>query len=91
MQLASAWGHHIRYDGGGYPKPPPWAVYSHVTALLHICDVFEALTAVRPYKPSISPLSAFGIMAQDKGDFDPALFFAFVSALGIYPQAIKSD
>ncbi|WP_339138226.1 MAG: HD-GYP domain-containing protein [Candidatus Electrothrix sp. GW3-4] len=85
MQLASAWGHHIRYDGGGYPKPPPWAVYSHVTALLHICDVFEALTAVRPYKPSISPLSAFGIMAQDKGDFDPALFFAFVSALGIYP------
>ncbi len=90
MQVAAAWGHHIRYDGGGYPKLPPWAIRSHMTALLQICDVFEALTAVRPYKPSMSPLSAFGIMANDTGAFDPALFlyilfFAFISALGIYP------
>ncbi|MCI5211622.1 MAG: phosphodiesterase, partial [Candidatus Electrothrix sp. ATG2] len=40
---------------------------------------------VRPFKPPISPLAAFGIMARDKGCFDPALFKAFVSTLGIYP------
>lgn len=85
MQVAAAWGHHIRYDGGGYPESPSWAVRSHIVALLQICDVFEALTAVRPYKPSITPLSAYGIMINDKGAFDPALLFAFVSALGIYP------
>ncbi len=85
MQVAAAWGHHIRYDGGGYPAPPPWAVRSHLVALLHICDVFEALTAVRPYKPQLTPLAAFSIMLQDKGAFDPALLHAFVSTLGIYP------
>ncbi|MDU9047739.1 MAG: HD domain-containing protein [Candidatus Electrothrix sp. Rat3] len=85
MQIAAAWGHHIRYGGGGYPASPPWAVRSHFISLLQICDVFEALTAVRPYKPSITPLAAFGIMINDKGAFDPELLSAFISALGIYP------
>lgn len=58
---------------------------SHFNSLLQICDVFEALTAVRPYKPSITPLAAFGIMINDKGAFDPALLVAFITALGIYP------
>lgn len=85
MQIAAAWGHHVRYGGGGYPASPPWAVRSHFISLLQICDVFEALTAVRPYKPSITPLAAFGIMLNDKGAFDPELLSAFISALGIYP------
>lgn len=85
MQVAAAWGHHLRYDGGGYPPSPTWAVRSHLVALLQICDVFEALTAVRPYKPPLTPLVAFSIMLQDKGAFDPALFHAFVKTLGIYP------
>ncbi|CAK8718981.1 HDIG domain-containing protein [Candidatus Electrothrix aarhusensis] len=85
MQIAAAFGHHIRYAGGGYPAFPPWGARSHFVSLLQICDVFEALTAVRPYKPSITPLAAFGIMINDKGAFDPELLFAFISALGIYP------
>ncbi|WP_339133230.1 MAG: HD domain-containing phosphohydrolase [Candidatus Electrothrix sp. GW3-4] len=85
MQIAAAWGHHIRHDRGGYPSPPSWVVRSHFNSLLQICDVFEALTAVRPYKPSITPLAAFGIMINDKGAFDPALLVAFITALGIYP------
>ncbi len=85
MQVAVAWGHHIRYDGGGYPRLPSWASHSHFNSLIQICDVFEALTAVRPYKPSITPLAAFGIMVNDTGAFDPALLTAFISALGIYP------
>ena len=85
MQVAAAWGHHLRYDGGGYPDSPPWAVRSHLVALLQICDVFEALTAVRPYKTPVTPLAAFGIMLEDKGRFDPALLSSFISILGIYP------
>ena len=23
LVVAGAWGHHIRHDGGGYPKMPP--------------------------------------------------------------------
>ncbi|MCI5120296.1 MAG: HD domain-containing protein [Candidatus Electrothrix sp. AUS4] len=85
MQIAAAWGHHIRFDGRGYPSAPSWVVRSHFVSLIQICDVFEALTAVRPYKPSIPPLAAFGIMVNDKGAFDPGLLSSFIAALGIYP------
>jgi len=85
MQVAAAWGHHLRHDGGGYPESPPWAVRGHLISLLQICDVFEALTAARPYKAPVTPLSAFGIMLADKGRFDPALLSTFISILGIYP------
>jgi len=83
--VAAAWGHHVRHDGGGYPGCPPWARRSQVTALLQICDVFEALTAVRPYKPPLAPRQAFRIMLEDRGAFDPALLRTFIGALGLYP------
>jgi putative nucleotidyltransferase with HDIG domain len=85
MDVAAAWGHHIRHDGGGYPEKPPWAVRTKVTALLQVCDVFEALTAIRPYKQPMIPQAAYGIMLKDEGAFDPALLTAFVSAMGLYP------
>lgn len=55
IDVAAAWGHHIRMDGSGYPLKPEWAARHPITLLLQICDVFEALTAVRPYKPILSP------------------------------------
>ncbi len=89
LQIASAWGHHLRHDGGGYPASAPWFVRSHLVALMQICDVFEALTAVRPYKRPLTPLAAYGIMLNDKGAFDPNLMNAFISTLGIYPPGNK--
>jgi hypothetical protein len=85
LAVAAAWGHHQRHDGGGYPIAPPWAFRDRVTSLLHVCDVYEALTAVRPYKQALSPRRAFEIMLGKRGDFDPALLTAFVRALGLYP------
>ena len=85
LDLAACWGHHIRYDGGGYPKQRMWAVRNPVTALLQICDVFEALTAVRPYKAALDPQGAYTIMLADKGSFHPGLMAAFISMVGLYP------
>ena len=85
LDVAAAWGHHIRYDGKGYPEKPSWAVRNPVIALLQICDVFEALTAVRPYKQAMDPQHAFSVMATDKGAFHPGLLSAFISLIGIYP------
>ena len=85
LDLAACWGHHIRYDGGGYPKQPAWAVRHPVTALLQICDVFEALTAVRPYKEALDPQGAYTIMLADTGGFHPGLMAAFISMVGLYP------
>lgn len=85
LDLAACWGHHIRHDGGGYPNQPEWAVRHPVTALLQICDVFEALTAVRPYKAALEPRGAYTIMLADKGSFHPGLMAAFISMVGLYP------
>jgi putative nucleotidyltransferase with HDIG domain len=85
LDVAAAWGHHIRHDGGGYPTSPPWGVRSKITALLQICDVFEALTAIRPYKAPMKPRTAYEIMLRDEGAFDPVILRAFIRSLGLYP------
>lgn len=89
LGVAAAWGHHLRHDGGGYPASAPWAVCGGITSLVHLCDVFEALTAVRPYKLAMTPRRAYEIMLQDRGAFDPALLAAFVGALGIFPPGSR--
>ena len=83
--LGAAWGHHLRYDGRGYPSRRPWFQTSRATSLIQICDVFEALTSRRPYKAPYSPARAFQILYSDPGAFDPALLAAFTRALGLYP------
>jgi HD-GYP domain-containing protein (c-di-GMP phosphodiesterase class II) len=85
LDLAACWGHHLRFDGGGYPQQTAWAVRHPTTALLQICDVFEALTAVRPYKNAIEPKGAFALMIADKGAFHPGLLASFIAAVGLYP------
>lgn len=85
LEISAAWGHHIRYDGSGYPKPPRWAVRHPVTSLIQICDVFEALTARRPHRPPLAPHMSYSIMLEDKGAFDPGLLASFISVLGLYP------
>ncbi len=85
LDIAAAWGHHQRHDGKGYPPRPSWAPRSPAIALLQICDVFEALTAVRPYKQAMDPRQAFSLMINDNGAFHPGLLSAFISFIGIYP------
>ena len=85
LAIAGAWGHHLRQDGDGYPDVPEWASRHFLTQLLQVCDVFEALTAIRPYKPPFPPRRVYEIMVSDKGAFDPAAFGVFVRAVGLYP------
>ncbi len=83
--ISAAWGHHIRQDGGGYPKMPEGYVNSTAAALIHVFDVFEALTATRPYKLPLPPRRAYEIMLADRGTFDPVLLGALVNSMGLYP------
>jgi len=51
-----------------------------------LCDVFDALTSNRPYKAGWDPAQSLKQMASwVNGHFDPKIFQAFVSSLGIYP------
>ena len=75
-------------DGGGYPSAG-LGVPSPVAGLLQVCDVFEALTAARPYKAPLPPRRAFEIILKDAGAFDLHVVRALVHAIGMYPLGSK--
>jgi len=85
LVVTATWGHHLRHDGAGYPARAAWSKTGNVASLLHVCDVFEALTAVRPYKPACTPHEAYATMLADLESFDPAALTALVAAMGFYP------
>ena len=83
--LAATWGHHLRHEGGGYPHMPDWHRPGAVAELVHVCDVFEALTASRPYKKPMSPHRAYEIMLKDEGAYHPHLLALLIRTMGLYP------
>jgi len=75
--------HHERLDGSGYPKGKMgWDLGPHSRALA-IADVYEALTTWRPYKESMLPLKALGIMKEEveSGKLDGNIFKEFAKSI----------
>jgi HD-GYP domain-containing protein (c-di-GMP phosphodiesterase class II) len=69
--------HHERLDGRGYPHGLGAADLDLDTRIVTAADVFDALTADRPYRAAMPPEAAFAIMARDAGTaFDPACLAA---------------
>ncbi len=83
--VATAFGHHRFGDHGGYPKALHEAQLSTITRMVKICDVYEALTSVRPYKDPMSPVRAYRIMISMRDHFDPGLLRQFIGVNGVYP------
>ena len=77
--------HHEKVDGSGYPDQLASEQISLFAKMGAICDVYDAVTSTRAYKPAWEPGVALQRMASWKGHFDPAVFKAFVKSLGIYP------
>jgi hypothetical protein len=77
--------HHEKIDGSGYPHR---LCADQITAMAHmeaICDVYDAITATRPYKRGWDPAEALASMISWQGHFDQRILSAFISILGIYP------
>ncbi len=85
MAVAAAFGHHRMYGEGGYPTTIFETDFSLVTRVVKVCDVYEALTAVRPYKKAMTPARAFRVMFSMNDHFDPAILRGFVQTVGIFP------
>ncbi len=69
--------HHERLDGGGYPRGLKGGAIDLDTRIVSVADVFDALTARRPYRDAMTVGTALGIMAGDVGSaFDPRCFEA---------------
>src|SRR5262249_54788078 len=57
--------HHEKLDGSGYPRSLDADDLAVPMRLLAVADVYEALTADRPYRPSLSVDRALSIVDQD--------------------------
>jgi putative nucleotidyltransferase with HDIG domain len=84
MAISAAFGHH-RTKNGGYPQTLHDYQASMVTEIIKICDVYEALTAARPYKQPMSPVRAYRVMLAMQDRFDQALLRRFIEVNGIFP------
>ncbi|WP_326525166.1 HD-GYP domain-containing protein [Sphingomonas sp.] len=77
--------HHERIDGRGYPfglTGDQLSIYARMGA---ICDVYDAVTSVRPYKRPWSPNEALARMLEWEGHFDRKLLETFIASIGIAP------
>lgn len=77
--------HHEKVDGSGYPRGLRGEQLSLFAKMGAVCDVYDAVTSVRPYKEAWDPGEALRRMAQWKGHFDATVLQCFVKAVGIYP------
>lgn len=87
--VGAAFCHHLRGDGSGYPHAALPVRPSGTSRLVRVCDVFEALTSVRPYKQALSPTEAYTVMCRNAADFDQQWLHFFIRTLGVFPQGSR--
>jgi putative two-component system response regulator len=78
-----ALNHHERYDGAGYPRGLSRDEIPLEGRIAAVCDVFDALTTPRPYRPRpYTQPEAAAILRDERGKaFDPEVVDAFLGAL----------
>ena len=83
-QLAPIAGaHHEKLNGTGYPKGLKGDEIALESRILAVADIFDALTAKRPYRAAMPIAKALSIMEQDAGTaIDAPCFEALKRALG---------
>lgn len=75
--------HHERIDGKGYPHRLSGSQVSLHARVAAICDVYDALTSVRPYRAPWSAGKALKWMMGVEGHFDRRLLKKFALCLSI--------
>ena len=62
-----AGGHHERMDGKGYPKGLSGTDITLETRIITTADIFDAITAERPYRGAVPIDKTLVIMAESVG------------------------
>lgn len=81
-----AGAHHERLDGGGYPRGLTAKDICSETRIITTADIFDAITAVRPYRGAIPIPEALAMMEKTVGTaLDPVCFAALKMAISRLP------
>jgi putative nucleotidyltransferase with HDIG domain len=82
MAATVAYEHHIMIDGGGYPKIHYKRECALASRLVHVCDVYDALSTKRPYRDAWPSEKTMLYLEERAGsEFDPELVMAFIRTL----------
>jgi HD-GYP domain-containing protein (c-di-GMP phosphodiesterase class II) len=77
--------HHEDYDGSGYPEGLSGERIPLLARILHVADIFDALTSTRSYRAGLGVDQALDLLAQKAGRItDPAVTAAFIDAFRHY-------
>lgn len=78
--------HHEYWNGAGYPNGLKGEEIPLSGRIMSICDQYDALRMMRPYKPALSHETVVGILTRGDGrtlveHFDPAIHAAFLGCV----------
>jgi putative nucleotidyltransferase with HDIG domain len=78
MAATVAYEHHIMLNGGGYPVLHYARECAMASRLVHVCDVYDALSTKRPYRDAWPSEKTMQYLEERAGtEFDPDLVAAF--------------
>ena len=84
--IDTAFGHHERLNGQGYPRGVGGNEIPFYTRIVTIADVFDAITGDRVYRQGDTAEPALGILHKNAGiTFDESLVIKFIQTIGTYP------
>lgn len=78
--------HHEHFDGTGYPHGLKGDDLPKSIQILHLVDVYSAMTMERTYRRAITAAEAFRKMYAMADEFNEALLHRFIEFIGIYPE-----
>ncbi|MFL5403617.1 MAG: HD-GYP domain-containing protein [Gemmatimonadales bacterium] len=93
MELAAvvAYEHHVRLDGGGYPKLHDARGAQYASRIVHICDVYDALRTTRPYRDAWESERALAYIQDRAGvEFDPGIAGSFIGMMRKWDSQVAS-
>jgi putative nucleotidyltransferase with HDIG domain len=74
--------HHENLDGSGYPHGLAGEEISFEARVVHVCDVFDALTSDRTYRPAFTVAESLRMIVADAAKvFDPEIIDALTAVV----------
>ena len=82
MAAVVAYEHHIMLNGDGYPRMHYNRECTMASRLVHVCDVYDALSTTRPYRDAWPSEKTMSYLEERAGtEFDSDLVNAFIRTL----------
>ena len=82
--------HHENWDGTGYPRGLKEKGVYDLAAIVHICDVYDALISKRAYKEAFTFSSTIDILRKGNGTmFSPYYLRSFFKYVPIYHKGTE--